>query len=141
MDGLSAVLSLAGIIGAVATVATKVAVLKNNYDTAELYITQTASLLSSVQRALEALQALRQSPGLARSAAGRQLDEDLTLPLESCAVLVAVIERQLDGIDVANIRRVDRMRFIALKDTFEKAERSLGTQVSALQLLFSIYQW
>ena len=140
MDPLSAVAGVVGLIGGVTKVATTLHGLKEKYDYSALNITLVTGSLWTVKAALEAIREWRSTSNDA-SRPSQQLDQDLKLSLESCAVLVTVVERKLGESDLTNPSVYDRLRFVQLDDLFKSFTSSLDTQVRALQLLLTIFQW
>lgn len=137
IGGVGSVLS---IVNSVTTLASNLTTLKERYDYAALNITLVSSSLWTVKAALEAIQAWR-STAKDSGPSSEQLDRDLNLTLESCAVLVTVIERKLGETDLTKPTVFDKMRFVNLDNIFKDFAANLDSQVRALQLLLTIYQW
>jgi hypothetical protein len=138
MEASAATASAAGLIGSVSALATTLRNLKQRYDFAVFNITRAASSLWTAKSALEAIQ--EWSATAAHSASSSpQLDADISLTLESCAVLVAVIERKLGETDVVKV--FDKSRIVVLDATLKDFTSHLDVQIRALQLLLTIFQW
>ena len=139
MDGWSAVASVVALIGGVTTVATMLKKLKDKYDYSALNITIITGSLWTVKAALEAIREWR-SVTNDTSRPSQQLDQDLQVSLESCAVLVAVVERKLGESNLLKPSVYDKLRFIQLDSLFKDFTANLDAQVRALQLLLTIFQ-
>ena len=140
MEVVGAVGSVLGVIGCVASLASTLTALKERYTYAALNITLVSSELLTVKRALEAIQTWR-SEAKSSSPSSQQLDRDLSLTIESCAVLVTVIERKLGETDLTNPTVYDKARFVHLDMVFKDFAINLDSQIRALQLLLTIFQW
>lgn len=140
MEIVGGIASVAQLIGSVAFVATQLNNLKERYKSAPLHITLVAGNLWTVKAALEAISAWRKST-TDKSRTSEQLDSDLTLSLEACACLIAVIERKLGDTNLTKPSVFDRAKFVALDDIFKDFAGNLDAQVRGLQLLLQVYQW
>ena len=140
MDPLSAAASLVGLIAGVGKVASTLNRLKEKYDYSALNITLVSGSLWTVKAALEAIREWRSS-STDTSRPSQQLDLDLKVSLQSCAVLITVVERKLGESDLTRPSVYDKLRFIQLDDVFKDFTASLDSQVRALQLLLTIFQW
>ena len=139
-----------GIIGGIASVTSLVDCvvrlaktlndLREKYDYAALNISLVASSLWTIRAALEAIDAWRNSTQDS-SQSSRQLDLDLSISLESCAVLVAVIDRKLGETNLTKPSVFDKLRFVSLDSLLKDFTSNLDGQVRALQLLLTIFQW
>ena len=132
--------SILGIIGGVASLAKTLTTLKERYKYAALNITLVSGSLWTVKTALEAIQTWR-SEAQNSSPSSQQLDQDLSFTIESTAVLVTVIERKVGETELTKPTVFDKMRFVQLDDIFKDFATNLDSQVRALQLLLTIFQW
>ena len=132
--------SVLGVINSVTSIANNLMTLKERYDYAALNITLVSSSLWTVKAALEAIQKWR-SESADSSQSSQQLDRDLSLTIENCALLVKVIERKIGETELANPSVLDRVRFVNLDNILKDFVANLDHQVRALQLLLTIFQW
>ena len=139
MEVIGGLGSIASLIGSVASAAKTLSNLKERYGYAPLNISLVSSSLWTVKAALEAIHDWRSSTR-DTSLHSDQLDQNLSVSIESCAVLVAVIERKLGETDLIKPSVFDKMRFVRLDDVFKDFAGSMDTQVRALQLLLTIFQ-
>jgi hypothetical protein len=140
MEIVGGIASLAGLINGVAVIAKSVSDLRERYQYAPLNISLVSSSLWAVKTALEEINDWRSSLN-DKSQRSEQLDKNLSVCIESCAVLVAVIERKLGEIDLSNPSKLEKIRFVHLESIFKDFADNLGAQVRALQLLLTIFQW
>lgn len=140
MDALGAVESAGGLIASVAGLAIALTNLKERYSYAAVHITLVASSLWAVRAALEAVQEWRAAAaGTERTF--QQLDHDLTVSLESCAVLVAVVERKLGETGLTEPTVYDKKGFVNLDLMLKDFKAKFEGQVRALQLLVTVFRW
>ena len=140
MDALGAVESAGGLIASVAGLAIALTSLKDRYSYVAVHITLVASSLWAVRAALEAVQEWR----LAAAGTDRtfqQLDHDVAVSLESCAVLVTVVERKLGETGLTEPTVFDKKRFAGLDLMFKDFKAKFEGQVRALQLLVAVFRW
>ena len=140
MEVIGGVGSILGIVGGVAALASTLNTMKERYTYAALNITLVSSSLLTVKAALEAIHKWRSSTTTLGSSS-QQLDQDLSITIESCAVLISVIERKLGETELAKPTVYDKVRFVHLDSVFKDFALNLDSQVRALQLLLTIYQW
>ena len=140
MDPFSAVAGTAGLISSVTALATVFNTLQERYQNASLNITLVAGSLWTIKAALDAVQEWRATV-VDQSKSSEQLDRDLGLSLESCAVLITVIDRKLGETDLVKPSVLDHLRFVQLDSVFKDFVSNLDGQVRALQLLLTISQW
>ena len=140
MEVISGISSVVGLVGFIAQLTQTLNNLREKYNHAALNIAMVASRLWSIRAALVAMDDWRQSTKNT-SETSKQLDHDLSISLEACAVLVAVIDRKLKETNLDRPSVFDKLRFVALDDIFKNFASNLDGQVGALQLLLSIYQW
>lgn len=140
MEVIGGIGSVVGLISSVASAAKTLTNLKERYGYAPLNISLVSSSLWTVKAALEAIYDWRSS-SQDTSLQSEQLDGNLSVSIESCAVLVAVIERKLGETDLLNPSVFDKLRFVRLDDVFKDFAGNMDTQVRALQLLLTIFQW
>ena len=121
-------------------------VVKSLNDTCECYnsfaldITLVVSHLSNIQAALEALYAWRVSENSGGEVT-KQLDENLDLTLECCAILVHVIESKLlESGYIPGMGIKQDIRYTWLQGELKEYVSNLEGQLRALQLLLSVCQ-
>ena len=139
MEVITGFLAVTGLISGITKIATSVSNIKQQWQYASLNISMVSGSLWAVKAALEEIAEWR---GLSneKSQKSEQLDKNLKVCVESCAVLIAVVENRLKDIDLDNISKLDKARFLGLDALFKDFANSLGAQVRALQLLLTIYQ-
>ena len=140
MDVIGGIASVASLVDCVIRLAKTLNDLREKYDYAALNISLVASSLWTIRAALEAIDAWRNSTHDS-SQSSRQLDLDLRISLESCAVLVAVIDRKLGETNLTKPSVFDKLRFVSLDSLLKDFTSNLDGQVRALQLLLTIFQW
>ena len=141
MEVVGGVGSILGIIGGVAALASTLTTLKERYQYAALNITLVSSSLWTVKAGLEAIHRWRSDAKKSAGPSSQQLDQDLSLTIESCAVLITVIERKLGETELTQPTVYDKVRFVHLDSVFKDFAANLDSQVRALQLLLTIFQW
>lgn len=139
MDVISGLVAITGLISGVTKIATAVGNITQQWQYVSLNISMVSSSLWAVKAALEEIVEWR-ALSKDKSQKSEQLDTNLGVCIESCAVLVAVVENRLKDIDLENISKLDKARFLGLDNLFKDFSNSLGAQVRALQLLLTIYQ-
>lgn len=137
---IGGVASVTSLVDCVVRLAKTLNDLREKYDSAALNISLVASSLWTIRAALEAIDAWRNSTKDS-SQSSRQLDFDLSISLESCAVLVAVIDRKLGETNLTKPSVFDKLRFVSLDSLLKDFTSNLDGQVRALQLLLTIFQW
>ena len=95
--------------------------------------------LSTIRAALQAIAEWR-STDQTSSKPSRQLDEDLAVSLNCCAILISVIDTKLGEAGYSPGLK-DKIRHLWLEDTLKEYISNLEGQVRALQLLLTIFQW
>ena len=140
MEVIGGIAGVASLVDGVVRLAKTLNDLREKYDYAALNISMVASSLWTIRAALEAIDAWRNSTQDS-SQSSRQLDLDLSISLESCAVLVAVIDRKLAETNLTKPSVFDKLRFVTLDSLFKDFTSNLDVQVRALQLLLTIFQW
>lgn len=140
MEVIGAAAGVVGLVSSVARVATTLSNLQQRYSYAALNITFIASSLWTTKAALEAIGAWRAS-STDTSQSSQQLDIDVDVSLQSCALLVAIIERKLVEMKLDQPTFLDKARFLALDDIYKDFTSNLDSQIRALHLLLTIYQW
>jgi len=121
-------------------------VVKSLNDTCECYnsfaldITLVVSHLSNIQAALEALYAWRVSENSGGEVT-KQLDENLDLTLECCAISVHVIESKLlESGYIPGMGIKQDIRYTWLQGELKEHVSNLEGQLRALQFLLSVFQ-
>ena len=138
--------SVIGIVGSLFTVISGVTKLSKNLNeirekckNAALNTTLVASQLSTIRAALEAIADWRITAD-ASSQYSKQLDEDLAVSLNCCAILVTVLDSKLAKSGFKPGMK-DKIRDLWLEDVMKEYLSKLEGQVRALQLLLTIFQW
>ncbi|KAL6720355.1 hypothetical protein ACLMJK_002276 [Lecanora helva] len=132
--------SIIQIISSVTKLAKNLNEVRESYNTVALNTTLVASQLSTIRAALEALHTWRSSDTV-ETEASKQLDNDLGLSLNCCAILITVIDKKLDESGYkpgAGIRQ--KINYMWLEDILKEYVSNLEGQVRALQLLLTIFQ-
>lgn len=70
----------------------------------------------------------------------RQLDDDLTVFLNCCVILITVVDFKLSEINYTSDMK-QKIKHLWLKNTLKKYISNLEDQMRALQLLLTIFQW
>ena len=140
MEVIGGIASVIGVVTGVCVTLQQLNNLREKYNHSALNIAMVASRLWSIRAALMAMDDWRKKMNNS-SETSKQLDLDLSISLEACAVLVAVIDRKLKETSLDKPSVFDKLRFVALDEIFKGFAFNLDGQVGALQLLLSIYQW
>ena len=140
MDSTGGLTDITGLITTVATLAHKISDIQKRYHYAALNVTFVASTLSTIRPALEAIDERWTTAGKT-SSSSQQLDHDLSVLVEACALSAVVINRQLGESNLAAPTVFDKLRYVSLDEQFNELTSSLDSQVRALQLLVTVYQW
>lgn len=136
VGGVSAVLTVAA---AVAKLAKGLNEARDRYNNVALTTTLVSSQLNSIRAALEAIADWRMSTQ-DTSRSSQQLDEDLAVSLNCCAILVTVIDSKLGEAGYTPGMK-QKIRHLWLEDTLKEYLSNLEGQVRSLQLLLTIFQW
>ena len=136
MEANGAVASVTGLLTSVEHLATTLSNLKERYSYAALNVTLITSSLFTIKAALEAIEDWRK----VETSRSSQVYLDLEVCLQSCALLVAVIERKLAETDLIRPNFCDQVRFISLDAIYKDFTSSLDGQIRALHLLLTIFQ-
>lgn len=140
METLGAAATVAGLVSTVAALATTLSRLLERYRYAALNITLVTGSLWTIKAALEQVEDWR-TTAADKTRSSRQLDRDLQISLESCALVVAVIERKLSETDLSRPSFVDKVRYVNLDAIYKDFIAHLDGQIRALHLLLTIFQW
>ncbi|MCJ1393407.1 Ankyrin-2 [Xylographa bjoerkii] len=139
MEPISSIATVAGLISTIATLANTLTTLRERYNYAALNVALVASSLWTIKGALEAIAEWR-SAAADMTRSSQQLDADLRISLESCALVVAVLERKLAETDLVRPSMLDKIRFVNLDTIYKDFTNHLDGQIRALQLLLTIFQ-
>ncbi|MCJ1477108.1 Ankyrin-2 [Lambiella insularis] len=139
MEVLGTTVTVASLVTSVATLATTLTTLRERYKYAALNITLVTSSLLVIKAALEQIKEWR-STTAEKTRSSQQLDRDLQISLESCALVVAVIERKLSETDLLRPSIVDKVRYMNLDAIYKDFAAHLDGQIRALQLILTIFQ-
>ena len=137
MEAIGAVASVTGLLSSIAHLATTLSSLKERYDYTALNITIITSSLFTIKAALEAIEDSRKG----ETSRSSQIYLDLEVFLQSCALLVAVIERKLAETNLIRPNFWDEVQFVSLDAIYKDFISSLDGQIRALHLLLIIFQW
>jgi hypothetical protein len=140
MEAIGTAAGVVGLVTSVIKLTTALNSVRKRYNYAAPHITGITSSLWTIKAALEAIENLRIS-SKDTSQCSQQLDSDLEISLQSCALLVAVIERKLAETNLAKPTFWDNISFVGLDATCKDFESNLDAQVRALHLLLTIFQW
>ncbi|MCJ1400228.1 hypothetical protein MMC11_003432 [Xylographa trunciseda] len=139
MEPISSTATVTGLVATIATLATTLTTLRERCNFAPLNITLVANSLWTIKEALEAIAGWRfKAAELSRSS--QQLDADLRVSLESCALVVAVLERKLVETDIVRPSVRDKIGIVNLDTIYKDFTHHLAAQIKAFQLLVKIFQ-
>lgn len=136
VGGLSAFIT---VISSITKLAKSLNEVREGYNNVALNITLVASQLSTIKSALKAIADWREIAH-GSSQVSRQLDEDLAVSLNCCAILVAVIDSKLGESGYTPGMKA-KVRHLWLEDVLKEYLSNLDGQVRALHLLLTIFQW
>ena len=155
MEVIGSVSGLLTVIGTVTVVAKRLNEVRDKYNNVALNTTLVASQasdffelqrfranvsqLSTIRAALQAIAEWRDVDKTS-SRPSRQLDEDLAVSLNCCAILISVIDTKLGEAGYTPGLK-DKLKHLWLEDTLKEYISNLEGQVRALQLLLTIFQW
>ena len=139
MEAVGAAVTIAGLIGGVAKITSTINDLKSRWEYAGLSITVKSGSLWTIKAALEELVEWR-SGSKDKSEKSEQLDKNIEVCVQGCAVLVAFMENRLKEFDLENLSKLDKAKIMSLDTLFQTFANDLDAQVSALKLLLTIYQ-
>ena len=113
--------------------------IRDSYKTVALNTASVASQLSTIRLALEAIAEWRRMADTT-SRCSKQLDEDLAMSLNCCAILVTVLNSKLveSGFKPGMISKI---KYLWLENVLKEYLSNLEGQVRALQLLLTVFQW
>lgn len=136
IGGVSGVLQ---VVTSVTKLAKNLNEIRERYNNVALNMTLVSSQLSSIRAALEAIAEWREE-AQDFSRPSQQLDEDLAISLNCCAILITVIDAKLGEAGYTPGLR-QKIRHLWLEDVLKEYLSNLEGQVRALQLLLTIFQW
>lgn len=139
MEVVGGVASVLQLVGSVTRLAKNINEVREKYNNVALNMTLVSSQLSSIRAALEAIAEWRQE-AKDHSRPSLQLDEDLAISLNCCAILITVIDAKLGEAGYTPGLK-QKIRHLWLEDTLKEYLSNLEGQVRALQLLLTIFQW
>ena len=139
IGAIGAVASVIQIVTAVTRLAKNLNEVRESYNNVALNITLVASQLNSIRAALEAIADWRTTTQ-DTSRTSQQLDEDLAISLNCCAILVTVIDSKLGEAGYTPGMK-QKIRHLWLEDVLKEYLSNLEGQVRSLQLLLTIFQW
>ena len=139
IGAIGAVASVIQIVTAVTKLAKNLNEVRERYNNVALNITLVASQLNSIRAALEAIADWRATTQ-DTSRTSQQLDEDLAISLNCCAILVTVIDSKLGEAGYTPGMK-QKIRHLWLEDVLKEYLSNLEGQVRSLQLLLTIFQW
>ena len=139
MEAIGAISGAITVISGVTKLSKNLNEIRDKYQNVALNTTLVASQLSTIRAALEAIADWR-STADASSQYSKQLDEDLAVSLNCCAILVSVLNSKL-GESGFRPGMKAKIRHLWLEDVLKEYLSNLEGQVRALQLLLTIFQW
>ena len=155
MEVIGTVSGLITIIASVTAVAKRLNEVRDKYNNVALNTTLVASQvdrflmllrkkanaeqLSTIRAALQAIAEWR-STDQTSSKLSRQLDDDLAVSLDCCAILITVIDSKLNEAGYTSDMK-QKIKYLWLENTLKEYISNLEGQVRALQLLLTIFQW
>lgn len=138
MDAVSAVSGIITVVSAVTKLAKSLNEVRDRYNNVALNTTLVASQLNSIRAALEAIAEWRTTTQ-DNSRPSQQLDEDLAISLNCCAILITVIDSKLGEAGYTpGVKQ--KIRHLWLEDVLKEYLSNLEGQVRSLQLLLTIFQ-
>lgn len=138
MEVLGGVSGVLQVVSSVTKLAKSLNEVREKYNNVALNMTLVSSQLSSIRAALEAIAEWRQE-AQDFSRPSQQLDEDLAISLNCCAILLTVIDAKLGEAGYTPGLK-QKIRHLWLEDVLKEYLSNLEGQVRALQLLLTIYQ-
>ena len=135
IGGISGVLQ---VVTSVSKLAKNLNEVRERYNNVALNMTLVSSQLSSIRAALEAIAEWRQG-AQDGSRPSQQLDEDLAISLNCCAILITVIDAKLGEAGYTPGLK-QKIRHLWLENVLKEYLSNLEGQVRALQLLLTIFQ-
>ena len=139
MEAIGVVSGVFTVISGVTKLSKNLNEIRDKYQNVALNATLVASQLSTIRAALEAIADWRRTAD-ASSQYSKQLDEDLALSLNCCAILVTVLNSKL-GESGFRPGMKAKIRHLWLEAVLKEYLSNLEGQVRALQLLLTIFQW
>jgi len=155
MEVVGTVSGLITVIASVTAVAKRLNEVRDRYNNVALNTTLVASQasgsavswrartnfeqLSTIRAALQAIAEWR-STDQTSSRPSRQLDDDLAVSLNCCAILITVVDSKLGEAGYTPGMK-QKIKHLWLEDTLKEYISNLEGQVRALQLLLTIFQW
>ena len=139
MEVVGAVSGVLTVVSAVTKLAKSLNEVRDRYNNVALNTTLVASQLNSIRAALEAIADWRTTSN-DNSKPSRQLDEDLAISLNCCAILITVIDSKLGEAGYTPGMK-QKIRHLWLEDVLKEYLSNLEGQVRSLQLLLTIFQW
>jgi len=139
MDVVGSVSAVLTVAAAATQLAKGLNEVRDRYNNVALTTTLVSSQLNSIRAALEAIADWRTTTQ-DTSRSSQQLDEDLAVSLNCCAILVTVIDSKLGEAGYTPGFK-QKIRHLWLEDTLKEYLSNLEGQVRSLQLLLTIFQW
>ena len=139
MDVVGSVSAVLTVAAAATQLAKGLNEVRDRYNNVALNTTLVSSQLSSIRAALEAI-ADWKSTTHDTSRPSQQLDEDLALSLNCCAIVATVIDSKLGEAGYTPGMK-QKIRHLWLEETLKEYLSNLEGQVRSLQLLLTIFQW
>ena len=139
MEAIGVVSGVITVISGVTKLSKNLHEIREKYKNVALNATLVASQLSSIRAALVAIADWRNTADTS-SQYSKQLDVDLAVSLNCCAILVTVLNSKLgeSGFQPGMKAKIDHLW---LEGVLKEYLSNLEGQVSALQLLLTIFQW
>ncbi|KAL8788626.1 MAG: hypothetical protein Q9195_007221 [Heterodermia aff. obscurata] len=138
MEAIGVVTGVMTVISGVTKLSKNLNEIREKYKNVALNTTLIASQLSTIRAALEAIADWRSTAG-ASSQYSKQLDEDLAVSLNCCAILITVLNSKL-GESGFKPGMKAKVNHLWLEGVLKEYLSNLEGQVRALQLLLTIFQ-
>ena len=138
MEVIAGVSAIVQVIESVTRVTKRLKELRESYNNVALNTTLVESRLLTIQAALVALHEWRANdPESSRPS--KQLDNDLGMSLNCCAILISVINKKLDESSHKHGLK-QKIEYLCSEDILKEYISNLEGQVRALQLLLIVFQ-
>ena len=139
MEVIGGVSGVITVISGVAKLSKNLNEIRDRYRVVALNTALVASQLSTIRAALEAIADWRRTAD-STSQYSKQLDEDLAVSLNCCAILVTVLNSKLVESGFKPGMK-SKIKYLWLEDVLKEYLSNLEGQVRALQLLLTVFQW
>jgi hypothetical protein len=119
--------------------------LQSKYRSSSLILTLLIGQLTTLKAALNQITEWV-STSLVNIPVHEQLVADIQVALESCQVLILVLEERIEGLELEHNKGRDlnmkgKVGFLLMEDSLTEFNGLLNNQVNALNLLLTAFQW